>query len=91
MEECIELSKRFAKLLSDELDVPVFLYAESQTLNHRKELSQIRLGEYEMLSERLKDSKFTPDFGNSISICIYIFLQLNFFFIKVLLNLDLSM
>jgi glutamate formiminotransferase / formiminotetrahydrofolate cyclodeaminase len=63
MEECIDLSKRFAKLLSDELDIPVYLYGESQNLTHRKELSSIRNGEYEGLSEKLKDPKFTPDFG----------------------------
>lgn len=64
MEECIELSKRFAKLLSDELDVAVFLYGESQPLAYRKELSSIRAGEYEKLCERLKDPQFKPDFGN---------------------------
>lgn len=44
MQECVELSKRFAKLLSEELDVPVYLYGESQRLAYRKELPSIRKG-----------------------------------------------
>jgi glutamate formiminotransferase len=63
MQECLELSKRFGKLLSEELDIPVYLYGESQPLGYRKELSSIRLGEYEKLNEKLKDSRFLPDFG----------------------------
>ena len=46
IEECVDLSKRFAKLLSQELDVPVYLYGESQRLKHRKELGDIRKGLY---------------------------------------------
>ncbi len=63
MQECLELSKRFGKLLSEELDIPVYLYGESQPLGYRKELSSIRLGEYEKLNEKLKYSRFLPDFG----------------------------
>lgn len=63
IDDCIELSKRFGKLLSEELDVPVFLYGESQPLEYRKELSSIRQGEYEALKEKLNDPKMKPDFG----------------------------
>ena len=66
MNECIDLSKRFAKLLSDELDIPVFLYGESQSVTYRKELSSIRSGEYEGLREKFKDPNFTPDFGKNL-------------------------
>ena len=65
MEECVQLSKRFAKLLADELNVPVYLYGESQPNTERKELSQIRQGEYESLRDRFdnKDTSLAPDFG----------------------------
>ncbi len=63
IEECVELSKRFGKLLADELKVPVYLYGESQPLEYRKELSSIRQGEYEGLREKLTDAKMRPDFG----------------------------
>lgn len=51
-------------MLSKELDVPVFLYGESQQLSYRKELGDIRKGEYEALEDKLKsDEKMKPDFG----------------------------
>ena len=82
MEECIELSKRFGKLLSQELDVPVYLYGESQALVYRKELSSIRLGEYEMLNTKMSDPKFVPDFGTTEfrPKYFYFFMKSNHFF-----------
>lgn len=63
IQECVELSKRFGKRLSEELDVPVYLYAESQPLKWRAELPSIRKGEYEALCEKLSDEKWRPDYG----------------------------
>ncbi len=63
IEECAEISKKFARLLSEELNVPVYLYAESQPQEYRKELPNIRQGEYEALKDRINDPKWTPDFG----------------------------
>lgn len=63
MQECVEISKEFAKRLSDELRVPIYLYAESQSNKKRRELPDIRKGEYEALSEKLKDPDMQPDFG----------------------------
>nr|WP_320194179.1 glutamate formimidoyltransferase [uncultured Desulfobacter sp.] len=63
MDECVEISKRFAKRLADELDVPVYLYEEAATLDYRKKLPQIREGEYESISQRIVQEKWKPDFG----------------------------
>jgi len=63
MEECIELSKRYAKKVADELNVPIYLYENSATKPERKNLSNIRAGEYEGLPEKLKDPEWKPDFG----------------------------
>lgn len=49
--------------MANELNVPVYLYGESQPLEYRKELSNIRQGEYEGLREKLTDEKMKPDFG----------------------------
>ncbi|MCX7610949.1 MAG: glutamate formimidoyltransferase [Ignavibacterium sp.] len=62
-EECIELSKRVAKRVGDELKIPVYLYEKSATSPERVNLAKIRQGEYEALSEKLKDPKWKPDFG----------------------------
>ena len=43
--------------------MPVFLYGKSQPLTYRKELSSIRQGEYEALSDRIKEDKWRPDYG----------------------------
>ncbi|KAI3387485.1 hypothetical protein SNEBB_003061 [Seison nebaliae] len=63
MVDCIELSKRFGKKLSEELNVSVFLYEESQPKEYRKSLAKIRQGEYEGMKEKIKEDKWKPDFN----------------------------
>jgi glutamate formiminotransferase/formiminotetrahydrofolate cyclodeaminase len=63
MEECVEISKKFAKRASEELNLPFFLYEEASERDYRKKLPDVRQGEYEGLSERLKYPKWAPDFG----------------------------
>ncbi len=43
----------------------VYLYAESQPNKKRSELPDIRKGEYEALSEKLRSLDMQPDFGPS--------------------------
>ncbi|MBF0302630.1 MAG: glutamate formimidoyltransferase, partial [Desulfamplus sp.] len=63
MQECVEISKRFAARAAEELNVPVFLYEEAAEHDYRRKLPDIRKGEYEGLEERLKDPRWKPDFG----------------------------
>jgi glutamate formiminotransferase/formiminotetrahydrofolate cyclodeaminase len=63
MEECVRISEMYAEKISNELNVPVFLYEEAARLPERKNLSDIRKGEYEGLPEKLKDPNWHPDFG----------------------------
>ncbi len=63
MEECAQIAVDFARRAAEELDIPFYLYEESARADHRKKLPDIRQGEYEGLPERLKDSKWVPDFG----------------------------
>lgn len=63
MDECVAVSKAFARKASQELKVPVFLYEESAAGDYRRRLPDIRQGEYEGLAERLKDPRWKPDFG----------------------------
>ena len=53
--DCIILSKKFAKRMVKELGVPVFLYANSATKPNRIKLPDIRKGEYESLEEKFKN------------------------------------
>ncbi len=65
MAECVELSKKLAKRLSDELDLPVFLYEESASAPHRKNLAAIRRGQFEGMAEKVLDEQWHPDFGGN--------------------------
>ncbi len=63
VEECVELSRRLAQRVGEELAVPVYLYEFAATRPERKSLADIRQGEYEALEEKLKTDEFAPDFG----------------------------
>jgi glutamate formiminotransferase/formiminotetrahydrofolate cyclodeaminase len=63
MEDCVRYSKELARRVGEELQIPVYLYEYAATEPYRKNLSDIRKGEYEALPEKLKDPKWKPDFG----------------------------
>ncbi len=66
MEECVELSKALASELYDKYNLPSFLYEDSATATHRKNLAKLRKGEFEGMSEKVKTDDFKPDFGKDI-------------------------
>ncbi|MHA1328236.1 MAG: hypothetical protein ACTSRH_13105 [Promethearchaeota archaeon] len=53
IEECIDLSIKFAEAMAKE-GVPVYLYEESARSLERKNIDNIRKGEYEGLKEAIK-------------------------------------
>jgi len=53
MADCIDIALEFADRLSMELNVPVYLYGEAQEKEYRRDLSQIRDGEYEALYSKV--------------------------------------
>ena len=63
MEECVEISKKFAERAATELKIPLYLYEHSQTREYRKKLPQIRKGEYEGLAEKIVQPDWKPDYG----------------------------
>lgn len=63
MEECVEISKNFAKRAAEELGIPLYLYEESSKTVYRKKLPQIREGEYEGIAEKITKPEWKPDFG----------------------------
>jgi len=64
-EECVKLAEKYGEIISKELSVPVYLYEDAARKTERKNLSDIRKGEYEGLEEKLKDPDWFPDFGTS--------------------------
>lgn len=65
MEDCIELSRRYARNVSAELGIPVYLYEAAAQTPERRNLADIRKGEYEGLPKKLHDVRWKPDFGEA--------------------------
>jgi glutamate formiminotransferase/formiminotetrahydrofolate cyclodeaminase len=65
MEECVKISEQFGEKISEELNVPVYLYESSARKEQRRNLSGIRKGEYEGLEKKLQDPEWVPDFGKA--------------------------
>jgi len=65
-EECVKISEEFARIISQDLKVPVYLYENAARKADRKSLSSIRQGEYEGLEEKLKDPNWLPDYGEPV-------------------------
>ena len=63
IEECKALSIKFAEAMVN-LEVPVYLYEESAIRSERKDIDNIRVGEYEGLKESIKTNPdHKSDFG----------------------------
>ncbi len=65
-EECVELAREYGGRVAAELGIPVYLYEEAARVPERRNLSNIRKGEYEGLAEKLKDPAWKPDFGVAV-------------------------
>jgi glutamate formiminotransferase len=63
MREVIELSRRVAEAAARKFDLPIFLYEESATAPHRRNLADIRKGQFEGMPEKVKQPEWRPDFG----------------------------
>jgi len=63
MAECVALARRVGAAIADRFEVPVFLYEDAATTPARKNLEDVRRGEFEGLPEKLTKDEWTPDFG----------------------------
>jgi glutamate formiminotransferase / 5-formyltetrahydrofolate cyclo-ligase len=63
MAEAVELSREIAGRISEAFDLPVFLYEESATAPHRKNLAVIRKGQFEGMAQKMRQPEWRPDFG----------------------------
>ncbi len=60
-DECVKLSNELGKDVGEKLGIPVYLYEDAAKSTERRNLENIRKGEYEGLEEKLKYWK--PDYG----------------------------
>lgn len=64
MQDSVQLARNLAKRVGDELQIPVYLYEEAATRPDRKNLEDIRRGQYEGLKEAIQSNpNRMPDFG----------------------------
>ena len=66
MDDCADLARKLGERVGEEIGIPVYLYEESARKMERKNIDNIRKGEYEKLKEVIKtDPDRKPDFGPS--------------------------
>lgn len=65
MADCVALAKSVGQAAAERFRVPVFLYEEAASAPHRKNLEDIRRGEFEGLAQKMADPQWQPDFGPS--------------------------
>lgn len=63
MKECVLATTKLAERIYEELQVPTYLYGEAATRPERKNLSNIRKGQYEGLKTTIEEEERHPDFG----------------------------
>jgi glutamate formiminotransferase len=65
MDGCVALAKDVAQKVADRFSLPVYLYEEASSNPARKNLEDIRRGEFEGLEAKMAGGGWTPDFGPS--------------------------
>ena len=63
MEECVALAKETARSVAERFAVPVYLYEEASSNPLRKNLEDIRRGEFEGLAAKMATDGWAPDYG----------------------------
>ncbi|HYM23280.1 MAG TPA: glutamate formimidoyltransferase [Vicinamibacterales bacterium] len=65
MADCVELAKNVGAAIADRFKIPVYLYEEASSNPARKNLEDIRRGEFEGLPAKMASADWKPDFGPS--------------------------
>ena len=64
MEDCVKIANEFGAAYAKRFEVPVYLYEEAATRPDRKNLADVRKGEFEGLREEIgRNPGRSPDFG----------------------------
>jgi glutamate formiminotransferase len=63
MEGCVQLAKRVAADVASRFSLPVYLYEEASGNPARKNLEDIRRGEFEGLAAKMAQPAWAPDYG----------------------------
>ncbi|MFQ6058897.1 MAG: glutamate formimidoyltransferase [Anaerolineae bacterium] len=64
MEDCVAMAQRLGRRIGEELGIPVYLYEEAATREERRNLADVRRGEYEGIKVEIETNPDrAPDFG----------------------------
>jgi len=63
LERCVALSREIGAEIAERHRVPVYLYEDSATSEPRRNLAEIRKGQFEGFAEKMKAPEWKPDFG----------------------------
>ena len=66
MADCIALARELGAEVAEKLRIPVYLYEEAATRPDRRNLADIRRGEYEGLKKEIHLPERHPDFGDPV-------------------------
>ena len=61
--DCVALSRQVGEEIATRFGIPVFLYEDSATAENRRNLADVRKGEFEGLAEKMAKPEWKPDFG----------------------------
>lgn len=63
MKDCVDLAREVAAEVATRFELPVFLYEEAASTPGRRNLEDIRRGEFEGLAAKMQHAEWRPDFG----------------------------
>jgi glutamate formiminotransferase len=63
MAECVALARKVGAAVADRFAVPVYLYEEAASQPGRRNLEDVRRGEFEGLAAKMAGPGWAPDFG----------------------------
>lgn len=63
LERCVALSREIGAEIAERYRIPVYLYEDSATSDRRRNLAEIRKGQFEGFAEKMKAPEWKPDFG----------------------------
>jgi len=66
MDEAVKYARSLARRIGEELGIPVYCYEYAAFSDKRRNLADVRRGEYEGLRKKLTDPEWKPDFGPAV-------------------------
>ena len=63
MAACVALAREVGAAVAERFGIPIFLYEEAASSPARRNLEDIRRGEFEGLAEKMRKPEWAPDFG----------------------------